>query len=123
MSPKILPLAVLAFCIPTLSAWAQSAEGNAAPPNRPTQNERGACWQKAGISEATMEQARTIERDAHAQVNGVRDNVSLGPRQKQFQMREIRMRAKSKMDALMTPEQQNSLHACQQERREMRPQN
>jgi hypothetical protein len=68
-----------------------------------------------------MEQHRAIERDAHTQVNAVCENSSLTPRQKQQQAREIRQQAKQKMDALLTPDQREALHACQETRAEDRP--
>jgi hypothetical protein len=63
-----------------------------------------------------MEQHRSIEMDAHSQVASVCENSSLTPQQKQQQVKEIRQQAQQKLDALLTPEQQGTLHACQQQR-------
>ncbi len=102
------------------SALAQtsSTDGATPPPTapRPRESGLGACWQRAGVSQTTMEQVRSIERDAHARVEVLHNNLSLSPRERQFQMREIRQQARAKVDALTTPEQQSSLRACRQER-------
>jgi hypothetical protein len=68
-----------------------------------------------------MEQHRAIEHDAHTQVNAVCENSSLTSRQKQQQVREIRQQAKQKMDALLTPDQREALHSCQETRAEEHP--
>jgi Spy/CpxP family protein refolding chaperone len=90
---------------------------NPAPPSpttTPTRQEP--CWRQAGISQSAMQQRHEIERDTHSQVAAVCENSSLTPQQKQQQVKEIHNQAQGKMNALITPEQQSTLHACQQQR-------
>jgi Spy/CpxP family protein refolding chaperone len=111
--------AMLTFCL-AACALAANAQDNppAAPPPRGHQEP---CWQQAGIDRSLMEQHRNIDRDAHAQINAVCENSSLTPQQKHEQAREIKRQAKEKMDALLTPDQQKSLQACQETRAADRP--
>jgi Spy/CpxP family protein refolding chaperone len=74
------------------------------------------CWQQAGVDKSVMEQHWAIERETRSQVSAVCTNTSLTPQQKQQQAREIRQQGKQKMEALMTPEQERTLSACQQAR-------
>jgi hypothetical protein len=113
----------LRFAMVTLftscSLWAQSS----APPSgdNPAASPAGRsrpepCWQQAGISRTVMEEHHSIEMYAHSQIAAVCENSSLTPQQKQQQVREIRQQAQQKVDALITPEQQGTLHSCQQQR-------
>jgi len=106
---------VLRFSIVSLlfSAGFVFAQNSAPPSARPRQEP---CWKQAGISPSVMEQHHAIELDRRSQVETVCQNSSLTPQQKQQQVREIRQQAQQKMDALITPEQQSTLHACQQQR-------
>jgi Spy/CpxP family protein refolding chaperone len=120
---NILCFTTLTFC---LAACALAANTQDNPPTTPTpappsRAHQDPCWRQAGIDRSVMEQHRTIERDAHAQVNSLCENSSLTPRQKQEQTREIKRQAKEKMDALLTPDQQKSLQACQEARAADRP--
>jgi hypothetical protein len=103
----------LAVVILLFSAGLVAGQNGAPPSSTPRQEP---CWKQAGISQSVMEQRRGIERDAHSQVESVCQNSSLTPQQKQEQVREIRQQAEQKLDALITSEQQSSLHACQQQR-------
>jgi|HubBroStandDraft_6_1064221.scaffolds.fasta_scaffold399975_2 Spy/CpxP family protein refolding chaperone len=107
-----------------LAACAVAANAQDNPPTTtapPPRAHQEPCWRQAGIDRSVMEQHRTIDRDAHAQINAMCENSSLTPRQKKEQAREIRRQAKEKMDALLTPDQQKSLQACQEARAADRP--
>ena len=101
----------LALSVLLCSAGLSAAQGGASPSNR-----QEPCWKQAGISQSVMEQRHSVERDAHSQVESVCQNSSLTPQQKQEQVREIRQQVQQKLDALITSEQQSTLHACQQQR-------
>lgn len=115
--------AALAFYLATcaLAANAQDNQPTTPAPPPPPRTHQEPCWRQAGIDRSVMEQHRTIDRDAHAQINAVCENSSLTPQQKQEQARAIKRQAKEKMDALLTPDQQKSLQACQQTRAADRP--
>lgn len=74
------------------------------------------CWEQAGISKAAMEQRRQIERSTHAQVEAVCAESGLSLQQKREKIREIHERARQETESLITPQQQEALRACQQER-------
>jgi len=111
-----LPLLFLPWA---LVAVAQSS--TPASPVPPPRAHQEPCWRQAGIDRSVAEQRHTIERDAHFRVDAVCENSSLTPQQKQQQVREIRLQAKQKENALLTPDQEKALHACQQARAEDRP--
>jgi len=127
MPKKILRFVAMIF---VTSAWPLLAQTSAPPSNTPpasTPPGRRAgqepCWRQAGISQSVMEQHHAIERDTHSQIEAVCENSSLTPRQKQEQVKEIREQARQKIDGLITPEQQETLHSCQQARAANRPPN
>ena len=109
-------LAILPFTFFAVALAAQSIPPSSTPPQRQVP-----CWRQAGITQSVMQQRHEIERDTHSQVTAVCENSSLAPQQKQQQVREIREQAQEKMNALITPEQQNTLHACQAQRSGNRP--
>jgi hypothetical protein len=98
-------------------------QNSASPQNQPQQPQnlhRGngfvPCWQQASIQKSVMEQRWAIERETHSQVEAVCSNSSLTPLQKRQQVTEIRQQGRQKAEALVTPEQEKTLTACQQER-------
>jgi hypothetical protein len=74
------------------------------------------CWEEAGISKAAIEQRRQIERSTRAEVEAVCAESGLTAQQRHEKIREIRQRAKQEMEGLISPQQQEALKACQQER-------
>ena len=74
------------------------------------------CWRVAGISKSAIEERQVIARQARAEVEAVCADRSLTAQQKQQRIREIHQQAKQKSDGLITPQQQESLQACQKQR-------
>jgi len=97
--------------------FAQATPPSSGSPSSPQAGRQEPCWKQAGISRSVMEQHQQIERDAHSQMASVCEDTSLTPEQKQEKVRQIRQQTEEKMNALITPEQQSTLHACQQQRR------
>jgi hypothetical protein len=114
MSLKMLSLLAipLLFCAPLL---AQNTPPTANPQARMGRGGEP-CWQQAGIDKSVMEQRWALEKDTRAQVEAACSNSSLTPQQKQQQAREIRQQAKTKMEGLVTADQEKALTACQQQR-------
>jgi hypothetical protein len=81
------------------------------PTNRPEP-----CWQVAGVSKAAMEQRRVIGQQTRQEVEGVCANASLSPAQKQERIRMIHQQERQQMEALISPQQREAMHACQQQR-------
>jgi hypothetical protein len=77
---------------------------------------REACWKQAGISKSVAEQRKSIVSGARAQIRSVESDATLTlPEQKQ-QIRKIRMNARQDAAKLITPEQQEALRQCHNER-------
>ena len=74
------------------------------------------CWQEAGISKSAMEQRRQIEQNTKSEVQSVCNNSSLTPQQKREKIRQLHQEAKQQIAGLITPQQQEALKACQQQR-------
>ena len=74
------------------------------------------CWQEAGVSKATMEQRRSIEQGVRSQVSAVCADSSLTTQQRNEKIREIHQQAHQQLEALITPQQQEAMKACQQSR-------
>jgi len=113
--------ATLTFCLAACALAVNAQDNPPTAPPPPPRTRQEPCWRQAGIDRSVMEQHRTIDRDAHAQINAVCENSSLTPQQKQEQARAIKRQAKEKMDALLTPDQAKSLQACQGARAADRP--
>jgi len=79
------------------------------------------CWQEAGISKAAMDQRKQIQQNARSQVEAVCADSSLTLQQKQQRIREIHQQAHQESEALITPEQQQAMKACQQSRASAAP--
>jgi Spy/CpxP family protein refolding chaperone len=115
MTKNILRLALLNLLLSAVALSAQSSAPSSG--NAPSTGRQEPCWRQAGITKPVMEQHQALERDGHSQIAGVCENSSLTPEQKQQQVREIRQQTQQKVDALITPQQLSTLHACQQQRR------
>ncbi|MFY9560703.1 MAG: hypothetical protein WAQ52_10755 [Terriglobales bacterium] len=96
--------------------------GGTVPGPRPTTrgttptNRREPCWQVAGVSKAAMEQRRVVAQQTRQEVEAVCANASLSPAQKQERIREIHQQERQHMEALITPQQREAMHVCQQQR-------
>ena len=74
------------------------------------------CWEVAGISKANMEQRHALAKQARAEVESVCANSSLTLQQKREEIRTIHEREKQQANALVTPQQEEALKACQESR-------
>jgi hypothetical protein len=114
-----------------LPALAQSSAGVPAPRSTapgstttpgstaPANNRRGRqqpCWQSAGISQQVVQQHRQIEENMRSQVESVCANSSLSPQQKREQIRQIREQGRKQIEGLITPQQEEALKACREQR-------
>lgn len=112
-------LALCVFCCTTLMA-AQIGRPTTNP-NRPVRVRVEPCWQQVGIAKSAIEERAAVARETKMQVEAVCADSSLTPQQRQQKIREIRMLARQKTEALITPQQQQALTACQKERAASHP--
>ena len=98
------------------------APGSGIPGTRPTTrgktptNRREPCWQVAGVSKAAMDQRRAIAQRTRQEVEAVCASAALSPAQKQERIREIHQQERQQIEAVITPQQREAMHVCQQER-------
>jgi hypothetical protein len=81
-----------------------------------THPKREPCWEVAGISKAAMEQRHALGRHAKQEVEAVCANSSLTLQQKHEEIRAIHEREKQQANALVTPQQEEAMKACQASR-------
>lgn len=114
---------LVAVSLSSALAFAQSSGTKpSGSPGKPAANAQGAkrepCWQVAGISQSAMQQHKELEQSAHSQIQSVCADGSLSAQQKREKIKDIREQTRQKADALITPQQQEALKACRQERGE-----
>ncbi len=96
--------------------------GSTVPTTRPNRRSstatgrREPCWEVAGISKAAMQQRKVLAQQTRQEVEAVCANTSLTPAQKQQRIREIHQQERQQMQGLITPQQEEALRACRQER-------
>ena len=97
----------------------QSAPPEAAAPG-PQAGPRGGeppCFKQAGVSEDTWQKIRDIHKTNHQQVVSICENSSLSAQQKRDQVRQAFQQTEQQVHGLLTPQQQDALKQCRQERR------
>lgn len=82
---------------------------------------REPCWQEAGISKSAMQERRSLEQSARAEIQSVCASSSLTPQQRREQIRAIHERTRQQVEALISPQQREALKACQQARNKAHP--
>lgn len=83
------------------------------PAPRPRQEP---CWQVAGVSPSAIRERRSITEQAHSQVESVCANSSLSIQQKRQEIRQIHVRERQQIDAIITPAQREAMRSCQESR-------
>lgn len=98
----------------------QSAPASQAAAPGPRAARRGAeppCFKQAGVSDETWQKIMDVHKSTHQQVVGICENTSLKPQQKREQIRDARQQAEQQVHGLLTPQQQDAVKQCRQERR------
>ena len=113
-----------ALIVIVLSSALLLAQGQQSPPpaeaGPPQARQRGAeppCFKQAGVSDETWQKIRDIHKSAHQQMVGICENTSLSPQQKREQIRDGFQQTEQQVHALLTPQQQDAVKQCRQERR------
>lgn len=98
----------------------QSAPPSEAPGPAPQARRRGMeppCFKQAGVSDETWQKIMGIHKTTHEQVVGICENSSLSASQKRDQIRQARRQTQQQVHDLLTPQQQDAVKACRQQRR------
>ena len=126
-SPSLSRLTLVGVVTFLLAAWPAHSQTAAPKPPAPPLRTAGStprqqpCWQQVGISKSLIEQRRSIEQSTRAQVESVCADSSLTPQQKHQRIKELRQQARQQIDAIITPQQQEELKACNAQRATNRP--
>jgi hypothetical protein len=122
--PKTPFLLAVAMTFSLLSVGLVSAQVVKKTPAQLSPQERVSqepCWKQVGISKTAIDERETISRERRSQVEAVCADSSLTLQQKQQRIREIRQQARERSEALISPQQEEELRACQKERAESHP--
>lgn len=79
------------------------------------------CWKQAGISQATMEEEKSIRRESKAQIEAVCRDSSLTEQQKKAKIQEIRQAEHERLNGLISAEQREQMKQCQEARASSHP--
>jgi hypothetical protein len=113
-------IVVLNLSVPTLLAQAAPSakvhNKSTAPVARMQAAHEKPCWEVASISKSAIAERSRIEQETRSQVQSVCNDSSLNEQQKREKIREIRQQSHQQIDALISPQQQEALKACQKER-------
>jgi hypothetical protein len=89
------------------------------PPGRTSTtnpNRQEPCWQVAGVPKSAIQQRQAVQRQARQEIESVCANPSLSVTQKRERIREIHQQEHLRVEALISPQQQEAIRACQQSR-------
>ncbi|HLB87240.1 MAG TPA: hypothetical protein VJK29_06275 [Terriglobales bacterium] len=118
-------LLVLLSASSLLAQTTTTAQPSTSPPGitaQTTRNPRirGArqrpCWPQVGIPQSAIERRKQIEENTRSQVQAVCHDSSLSHEQKREKIRQLREQARKEAEALPTPQQQEALKACREQR-------
>ena len=74
------------------------------------------CWQQVGVSQAAEQQHKQIEESTRSQVEAVCSDSSLSQQQKQQKIRQLHEVARKQVEGLLSPQQEQSMKACREQR-------
>ena len=103
-----------------LLAQEQSAPPSEAPAPGAQAGRRGGeppCFKQAGVSDETWHKIMDIHKTTHQQVVSICENSSLSGQQKREQVRQAFQQTEQQVHGLLTPQQQDAVKQCRQERR------
>jgi len=107
LSPALLPAQDQQSPPPPEAGTPQARQRGAEPP----------CFKQAGVSDDTWQKIRDIHKSAHQQMVGICENTSLSAQQKREQIRDAFQQTEQQVHGLLTPQQQDPIKQCRQERR------
>jgi len=109
---------VLLLAAPAIAQTANPQRGGMRMPKAGRQEP---CRQEAGISKSAMEQRRQIEQNTRAEIQSVCNDPALTPQQKREKIRQLHQQARQQIEGVITPQQQEALKSCQQQRAAAHP--
>lgn len=110
---------VILLSIPAL-LLAQDQQSAPPPSQAPRAGRRGMeppCFKQAGVSDQTWQKIMGIHKTTHQQVVSICENTSLNSSQKRDQIRQAWRQTEQQVHSLLTPQQQDAVKVCRQQRR------
>ncbi len=92
--------------------------GAAAPPAQAMRRgQEPPCFKQAGVSDETWQKIMQIHKANHQNMVGICENTALSAQQKRDQIKQAFRDTQKQVHELLTPQQQDAIKACRQERR------
>ena len=112
---------MIILCVPAM-LFAQDQQGappeGAAPPTQAMRRgQEPPCFKQAGVSDETWQKIMEIHKANHQNMVGICENTSLSAQQKRDQIKQAFRDTQKQVHDLLTPQQQDAVKACRQERR------
>lgn len=122
--PRMASLVVLVLAGGlTMAAQTTPSGPTTAGPTRPnagngtmSRGRQQPCWEQAGVSQTVAHQRRQILLNTESQIGSVCSNQSLTPQERQQQIRQLREQERQQTEGLITPQQQQAINTCRQQR-------
>jgi hypothetical protein len=92
-----------------------------ARPGQVAHTQQEPCWKQVGISSATMDQQKSIQRESRAQIEAVCRDSALSDQEKKAKIQAIRQAEHEQLIGLIPAEQREQLKQCQQARASSHP--
>jgi len=102
--------------VPPVSGVPGSTVPHTRPGNRTSTTHREPCWEVAGISKSAMQQRHLLAQQTRQEVEAVCANASLTAAQKRQRIREIHQQERQQAQGIISPQQEEALRACREER-------
>jgi Spy/CpxP family protein refolding chaperone len=118
-----LRLLACAACLVVLSAGVMAqvhssstaGQGSSTTPSS-RRGRQQPCWQQVGVSQAAEQQHKQIEENTRSQVEAVCGDSSLSQQQKQQKIRQLHEVARKQVEHLLSPQQEQAMKACREQR-------
>jgi len=99
----------------------QTSPAGQAHPGQVAHAQQEPCWKQVGISSATMDEQRSIQRESRAQIDSVCQDSSLSDQEKKAKIHAIRQAEHERLNGLIPAEQREQMKQCQQARASSHP--
>ena len=112
---------MIILCVPAM-LFAQDQQGappeGAAPPTQAMRRgQEPPCFKQAGVSDETWQKIMEIHKANHQNMVGICENSALSTQQKREQIRQAFRDTQQQVHDMLTPQQQEAVKSCRQERR------
>lgn len=106
-----LVLGALGAALLGAPALAQAGNGEPASGTADANHEgrKGKAFEQLGLTDQQKQQLKQMHEETRKQMQAIKNDSSLTPEQKKAKVRELHMQSKTKMDSILTAEQQQKM--------------